>query len=88
VQAPASRVLCCSGPPAVKVGATIHVGTPKTHDVRSDLRHNAASLAISSAESRGKTDHESGRDGGSRTRNASGYEPEPGTTRIAAMARR
>lgn len=27
------------------------------------------------------------RDGGSRTRSATGYEPVPGTTRIAAMSR-
>ena len=30
----------------------------------------------------------SGRDGGSRTRHAAGYEPEPGTARIAAIAPR
>lgn len=30
----------------------------------------------------------SGRDGGSRTRNATGYEPVPGTARIAAMTPR
>lgn len=29
-----------------------------------------------------------GRDGGSRTRNAPGYEPVPGTARIAAMTPR
>ena len=28
------------------------------------------------------------RDGGGRTRNAAGYEPEPGTARIAAMPSR
>lgn len=63
-----------------------HASAAMTLDVHADLFNddlNAVSDALDKARWA-----RSGRDGGSRTRSAAGYEPEPGTARIAAIAPR